>query len=62
MAVCWAVELVAQKAGLFEGHSQIDPIFVRCVHMQTRGWLGWVGLGWVGGWFDAAVCIRGLTD
>ncbi len=29
MAVCWAVELVAQKAGLFEGHSQIDPVFVR---------------------------------
>ena len=54
MAVCWAVELVAQKAGLFEGHSQIDPIFVRCVLMQTRGWLGWVGFGVGSTWLCAS--------
>lgn len=25
MAVCWAVDLLAQKAGLFEGYSNINP-------------------------------------
>ena len=29
MAVCWAVDLLAHKAGLYDGHSNIHPDFQR---------------------------------